>query len=78
MVRVASFVFRDLLGRLEYIKLSWVELVGWMTMKWKSLIGHVPKVISSVNGWLVFLSSWKMHFIVFWRNFGLLARALWF
>ena len=73
---------RALVGRFEYIKLTRVDILPWIRSKWKSFLTNIPRVMTLINGWVVF------HFLLvedrepierhFWViNMGSLVLAPW-
>lgn len=45
---------RDLIGRFEYIKPYRSDILAWVQECWKPLLKSVPKVLTLVNGWVLF------------------------
>ena len=65
---VQALTSRAFLGRMEYVKLSKVNIIEWITKTWKLIINYVPRVITLVNGWFYF------HFLSKERLYEILSR----
>ena len=54
MDRVASLCSQDFVGILEYISLNMMDLLKWVCISCKPLLGYFPKVSMLVDMWLCF------------------------
>ena len=51
---VTSFSTKDLLGHFDFIKMTRLDILDWISMKSQPLIIYVLRVTMLVNGWVVF------------------------
>ena len=53
--KVEVLAKRDMVGRMEYLKLNRVEMLKWVTKNCKPLIDYIPQPIWLSNGWFFFI-----------------------
>ena len=51
---VLSLYNRALVGKFKFIKLSILEILEWIHLKWKSIIKEAARVFMLMNGWICF------------------------
>jgi len=51
---VLSLSKNSLVGKFEFIKLSRMEFMDWVSKKWKPIIKSMPRVLVLTNSWIYF------------------------
>jgi len=51
---VLSLSKNSLVGKFEFIKLSRMEFMDWVSKKWKPIIKSMPRVLVLTNSWICF------------------------
>lgn len=59
--RVEGLSRRVLVGFMEYLNMSRMELLQWAQDTWKPLVDYYPCIFSLPKGWFAFVFLWKEH-----------------
>ena len=54
MEMVLSLTNRSLVGKFKFVKLTRLEILEWIRIKWKPIIKTFPRVLMLMNKWICF------------------------